>query len=63
MEITKDRIDYLNAKACLFHDSPLFAFGTNEDVKRIQDEQKEYDIKIEEINKRFKEALSKEYIR
>ncbi len=62
IEITKDWCDYLNACACLFYESPLFVFGTDEDVKRLRDEKDMYIIKMEEVDKRFKNLLGDEYI-
>lgn len=62
IEITKDWCDYLNAYACLFNESPLFVFGTDEDVKRLHDEKGMYIIKMEEVDKRFKNLLGDEYI-
>jgi len=62
IEITKDRCDYLNAHAYLFYDSPLLEFGTNEDVKKIHERGNAYFIKMQEIEKRFKDLLGDEYI-
>ncbi len=62
IEITKDWCSYLNAYACLFYESPLFVFGTDDDVKRLGDEKDMYIIKMEEVDKRFKNLLGDEYI-
>lgn len=61
-EVTKDRYDYLVAHAGLIYENPLIGFGTNEDVAKIRSEEDDFIIKIQEINKRFKNLLGDEYI-
>lgn len=62
IEVTKDWCDYLSAYSHLFYESMLFVYGTDEQIKKLNDERDAYIIKMEEVEKRFKNLLGSEYV-
>lgn len=62
LQINKDKKDYLIAHTGLIYDDPMIKFGSSEDIKRIHENEDDYIMKIQEINKRIFTLLGDDYI-